>query len=103
MNLYILSFPPPSPFTHPTFSGSQKAAYCFLGEKKKVKHQREGKSLQNGICCIVHELHIGSALRVRAGAIYRLGNMEEMTGYRCIPPALEPGCDSEVLGVTWHL
>lgn len=46
---------------------------------KKMKHQREGKSLQNGICCIVHELCIGSALRARA--IYRLGNVGEITGY----------------------
>lgn len=84
-----------------TFYSSQKAGYCFLG--KKVKHQREGKTLQNGICCTVHEVHSGSALRVRARAIYCSGNVEEMTGYHYIPPALESVCDSSVLGVTWHL
>lgn len=88
-----------SPFTHSTFYSSQKAGYCFLG--KKVKHQREGKSPQNGICCTV--VRSRSALRVRARAIYRSGNMEEMTGYHYIPPALGSVCDSSVLGVTWHL
>lgn len=57
----------------------RKQLMAFWG--KKAKHQREGKSLQNGICCIVHELCIGSALRVRARAIYRSGNVEEMTDY----------------------
>ena len=91
MASYILSFVFSSPFTRPIFYSSQKAAYCFLG--KKVKHQREGKSLQNGLCCIARELRIGSALRVGARAIHRLGDVEEMTGYRRIPPALESACD----------
>lgn len=77
MASYVLSLSFPLHSPTPFSAALKKNLIAFWG--KEVKHQREGKSLQNGICCTVPELHIQSALRVKAGAIYRLGNVEEMT------------------------